>query len=48
MVFLLAGNPLAVRTVSPETVRELLGEHPAPCLSLLMPTHRKVPDNLVV
>jgi hypothetical protein len=43
----LSGNPLSVRTLSSETVRELLGEHPAPCLSLLMPTHRKVPDNLV-
>ena len=41
------GNPLSVRSLSPESVRDLLGEHPAPCLSLLMPTHRKVPDNLV-
>jgi len=47
MAILLAGNPLLIRTLSPEAVRELLGEHPAPCLSLLMPTHRNVPDNLV-
>lgn len=47
MASLLAGNPLSVCTLSPASVRELLGEHPAPCLSLLMPTHRRVPDNLV-
>ena len=41
------GNPLSMRTLSAETVRELLGEHPVPCLSLLMPRHRNVPDNLV-
>lgn len=41
------GNPLAVRPVSAEAVRDLLGEHAGPCLSLLMPTHRNVPDNLV-
>ena len=41
------GNPHAIRPVSAEAVRELLGEHPAPCMSLLLPTHRKVPGNIV-
>ncbi|NDC53082.1 MAG: hypothetical protein EBZ74_02040 [Planctomycetia bacterium] len=47
MPTLFTGNPLAVAHVSGDAVRELLGEHPAPCLSLYMPTHRKVPENLV-
>ncbi|MEI6239338.1 MAG: hypothetical protein WCR51_03030 [Planctomycetia bacterium] len=42
-----AGDPLEIVHLSPETVREAVAEHPAPCLSLGMPTHRKVPDNLV-
>jgi len=44
---LFSGDTLSLRTVSAEAVRELLGEHPAPCLSLAMPTHRNVPDNRV-
>jgi hypothetical protein len=40
-------NPLSIGHVSLESVRGLLQPHPAPCLSLYMPTHRNVPDNLV-
>jgi hypothetical protein len=40
-------NPLSIGQVSLETVRRLLGPHPAPCLSLYLPTHRRVPDNTV-
>jgi len=47
MAPLLTGSPLAVRTVSPEAVRDLLVDRPAPCLSLYLPTHRNVPDNRV-
>lgn len=36
-----------VSHLSPQTVRAVLAEHPAPCLSLGMPTHRTVPDNRV-
>ena len=41
------GNPLSIGHVSLETVRSLLAPHEAPCLSLYMPTHRRVPDNRV-
>lgn len=40
-------NPVSIGQVSLETVRRLLGPHPAPCLSLYLPTHRRVPDNTV-
>ena len=42
----LAG-PMSIGQVSLETVRRLLGPHPAQCLSLYLPTHRRVPDNTV-
>jgi hypothetical protein len=42
-----AGDVFEVSHLSPETVRAALAEHPAPCLSLGMPTHRTVPDNRV-
>ena len=41
------GNPLSIGHVSLEAVRSLLAPHEAPCLSLYMPTHRRVPDNRV-
>jgi hypothetical protein len=41
------GNPASIAPISLETVRSLLEPQPAPCLSLYMPTHRTVPDNLV-
>ena len=47
MALLLTDNSLSIRGVSPGAVRELLGGHPPPCLTLSMPTHRNVPDNLV-
>ncbi len=37
----------ALHTLSLEAVRRLLAPHPAPCLSLYLPTHRNVPDNTV-
>ena len=40
-------NPVSIGQVSLESVRRLLGPHPAPCLSLSLPTHRRVPDNTV-
>lgn len=40
-------SPLSIGQVSLETVRRLLDPHPAPCLSLYMPTHRRVPGNTV-
>jgi len=40
-------NPCSIGQVSLETVRRLLAPHPAPCLSLYLPTHRRVPDNTV-
>ena len=40
-------NPAAIGHVSFESVRALLQPQPAPCLSLYMPTHRRVPDKLV-
>ncbi len=40
-------NALSLGQVSLETVRRLLDPHPAPCLSLYLPTHRHVPDNTV-
>lgn len=39
--------PLSFHQVSLESVRRLLERHPAPCLSLYLPTHRRVPDNSV-
>jgi hypothetical protein len=33
--------------LSPESLRPLLGPHEPPCLSLYLPTHRKVPDNTI-
>ncbi|MCE9631701.1 MAG: hypothetical protein K8S94_13420 [Planctomycetia bacterium] len=38
---------VSLHTLSLEAVRSLLTPHPAPCLSLYLPTHRKVPDNTV-
>ncbi|MEI6504905.1 MAG: hypothetical protein WCO90_03370 [Planctomycetota bacterium] len=38
---------VTVQTLSLEAVRLLLVPHPAPCLSLYLPTHRNVPDNTV-
>lgn len=40
-------NPLSIGHVSLETVRALLEPREGPCLSLYMPTHRRVPDNRV-
>lgn len=40
-------DPVVVETVSLETVRRLTEPHPAPCLSLYLPTHRNVPGNTV-
>lgn len=39
--------PVAIGHVSLEVVRCLFGVHPRPCLSLYMPTHRRVPENRV-
>jgi len=39
--------PVVIGHVSLETVRRLLGDRPRQCLSLYMPTHRRVPDNTV-
>ena len=47
MASVFTANPLAIGHVSFETVRALLQPQAAPCLSLYMPTHRNVPDNLV-
>ena len=47
MASIFLGNPASIAPVSLETVRSLLEPQPAPCLSLYMPTHRTVPDNLV-
>jgi hypothetical protein len=41
------GNPVSIGQISLESVRRLLDSHPAPCLSLYLPTHRRVPDNTV-
>ncbi|MFM8893031.1 MAG: hypothetical protein ACKOTB_15690, partial [Planctomycetia bacterium] len=41
------GHQVSIRPVSLEGVRRLLMPHPAPCLSLYLPTHRNVPDNTV-
>jgi hypothetical protein len=38
---------VTVETLSLEVVRELAEHHPAPCLSVYLPTHRNVPDNRV-
>lgn len=38
---------VSVGHVSLEAVRRLLGAHPRQCLSLYMPTHRRVPGNTV-
>ena len=43
----LTSNPLSIGHVSLETVRSLLEPREGPCLSLYMPTHRRVPDNRV-
>jgi hypothetical protein len=41
------GNPVSIGQVSLESVRRLLGPHQAPCLSLYLPTHSRMPDNTV-
>lgn len=38
---------VSIGHVSLEAVRRLLGTQPGPCLSLYMPTHRRVPENTV-
>jgi len=38
---------LTITALSLEAVRELLEPHPAPCLSVYLPTHRTVPDNRI-
>lgn len=38
---------VTIEPVSLDAVRALLAPHPAPCLSLYLPTHRNVPDNTV-
>ncbi|MFM9196814.1 MAG: hypothetical protein ACKOWG_13935, partial [Planctomycetia bacterium] len=43
----LNGGPLSVGQISLEGVRQLLGRHTTPCLSLYQPTHRRVPGNTV-
>ena len=47
MATLRSSGPLSVGQISLEGVRKLLGPQPSPCLSLYLPTHRKVPDNTV-
>ena len=47
MASVFTANPLAIGHVSFESVRALLQPQAAPCLSLYLPTHRNVPDNLV-
>ena len=42
-----AAEHIDVEPVSAEAVRSLMEPHQPPCLSLLMPTHRNVPDNRV-
>lgn len=42
-----AGDCLEFSRPAPDTLREILAEHPAPGLTLGMPTHRNVPDNRV-
>ena len=41
------GNPLSFGHLSLSVVRSLLQPHVPPCLSLYLPTHRRVPDNRV-
>lgn len=43
----LTAEPLSIERLSGGTLLELLAPQPAPCLSLYMPTHRRVPDNTV-
>lgn len=38
---------IAFEPLSPASLRPLLGPHEPPCLSLYLPTHRRVPDNTV-
>jgi hypothetical protein len=38
---------ITIEPVSLDAVRSLLAAHPAPCLSLYLPTHRNVPENTV-
>lgn len=47
MASVTADGFLEFSRLSPDTVREVLAEHPAPGLSLGMPTHRTVPDNQI-
>lgn len=47
MALISAGDPTVLAEVSLETVRPLLDPQSPPCLSLYLPTHRNVPDNLV-
>jgi hypothetical protein len=46
MVSCLTGERVVFAQVSAEIVRALAGEHASLCLSLAMPTHRRVPDKL--
>jgi hypothetical protein len=41
------GSPVSIGQVSLDTVRGLFAPQPAPCLSLYLPTHRRVPENTV-
>lgn len=47
MATCLSTSPLSIGQISLETVRRLLTTHADPCLSLYLPTHRRVPDNTV-
>ena len=47
MASVVAGERLEFLQLSPDTVREVISEHPSPGLTLGMPTHRNVPDNRV-
>lgn len=46
MASCLTGERVAFAQVSPETLRALAGDRGSPCLSLAMPTHRRMPAKL--
>ena len=47
MASVLDQSAVSIEPLSVEAVRSLMAPHPAPCLSLYLPTHRNVPDNTV-
>ena len=46
MASCLTGESVAFAHLSADVLRALAGEHDSPCLSLFMPTHRRVPGKL--